>query len=362
MIWGDYLKIKYILLIAILAISFILISLNDEALTPFEHNIKKDKIKSASLSTDYTIDQAISDIEELSLNTVNIPIVVNIDSISSSKMSIDKSSLEKAIQLLSKLKGNNIKIILEAYPWIKNGSEYETKWKPDNMQAFFENWKTILETLVTKVANPYDVEILNIASNFELMENYEDDWCGVIAFVRGIYKGKITYRTSWWYTAKWDLKSKETFNKKLDNKAFAMVDFISVAAYFELSDSDTNSVISLTKALESTTVYNREQNVIKELYDLYTKWNKPIFFGELGFPRTYKAAMQPWNPNASKTLSNEEQAKCFEAYRRIFENEPWILGFSIFAIGEKSQNKLYYPSKESIKIIKRWYSITDEEN
>ncbi len=41
----------------------------------------------------------------------------------------------------------------------------------------------------------------------------------------------------------------------------------------------------------------------------------------------------------SKISNSEEQARCFEAYRRVFEKEPWLLGFSIFAIGENSEDK-----------------------
>lgn len=37
-------------------------------------------------------------------------------------------------------------------------------------------------------------------------------------------------------------------------------------------------------------------------------------------------------------------------------NEPWNLGLSIFAIGETSVEKRYYPSEESSKIIKKWYT------
>ncbi|MEL5900562.1 hydrolase, partial [Clostridium sporogenes] len=47
------------------------------------------------------------------------------------------------------------------------------------------------------------------------------------------------------------------------------------------------------------------------------------------------------------------QARCFESYRRVFEKEPWLLGFSIFAIGENSEDKNFYPSEETTKVIKK---------
>lgn len=38
------------------------------------------KIKSGNLSTDYNIDQVLKDIDKLQLNTLNVPVVINIDS------------------------------------------------------------------------------------------------------------------------------------------------------------------------------------------------------------------------------------------------------------------------------------------
>lgn len=58
----------------------------------------------------------------------------------------------------------------------------------------------------------------------------------------------------------------------------------------------------------------------------------------------------------SNIVNNKEQANCFEAYRSVFENESWNLGFSIFAIGETSDDKKYYPSDESVEIIRKWYA------
>ena len=107
--------------------------------------------------------------------------------------------------------------------------------------------------------------------------------------------------------------------------------------------------------MESTTIYDRKQNIKKEIKNFYDKWNKPIFFGELGFPKINKASVAPYDPQISEIVNNTEQANCFEAYRIVFENEPWNLGFSIFAIGETSADKKYYPSEESTAILKKWY-------
>ena len=63
------------------------------------------KIKSGNLSTDYNIDKVVSDIDKFKLNTLNVPIVVNVKDLSSSNMTVDKSSEEKAKELLKSLEG-----------------------------------------------------------------------------------------------------------------------------------------------------------------------------------------------------------------------------------------------------------------
>ncbi|MBC6003436.1 cellulase family glycosylhydrolase [Paeniclostridium sp. NSJ-45] len=319
-------------------------------------NYIKEKIKSVNLSTDYDIEQTLKDVDNLNVNTVNVPIVINIPNLNSNNMNIDDNSKKKAIELIKILNSKNINVILEAYPWIDNGSKYETDYNPKNKKKFFEDWKNILYTLIKEIANKYDVDIMIVASNFSKLESYEDSWCDIVKFVKGRFNGEVTYKTTWWYTATWDKKSKDDYYKKLNNKVFSKVDFISIAAYFELSDKKENTVQELVNCLRSTTIYNRNQNVVEEINKFYEKYNKEIYFAELGFPRKDNAATQPWNSEVSNIENDKEQARCFKAYKTVFEDKKYIKGFSIFAVGEKGKDKYFYPSNESIEVISSWYN------
>lgn len=314
-----------------------------------------DKIKSINLSTDYEIEQVLKDIKITNANTVNIPIVIKIPNLSSNEMIIDDYSKEKAIQLIKLLKKDNIKIILEAYPWINNGSDYETEYNPNDKEKFFEDWENILGTLIKDIANVYNVDVMITGSNFTKLEKYEENWCNIINFTKENFKNQVTYKTSWWYTSSWDEESKNKYNEKLNNKLFSQVDFISIAAYFELSHKAENTVEELINALSCTTIYNRNQNITKEIENFHTKYKKEIFFGELGFPRKNYASSHPWDSQVSNTYNGGEQGRCFEAYRNVFENKDYIKGFSVFALGQKGHDKNFYPSSESIDVIFNWY-------
>lgn len=346
------------ILISVFSILWLTILYKTNSNYYFTKNTMMDgKIKSGNLSTDYSIPTALSDIKKLGLNTVNVPVVINIDSLSSSDMSIDQNSLERAIEMIKILKQDHINVILEPYPWIKNGSLAESSWKPTDLNAFFWNWKTkVLHVLIKDIAEPYDVDALIISSNMAALEPSESYWLDTISYVRNSYDGLVTYKTSWWYTSSWDKKTIQDYNKKLNNKLFSQLDFISVGAYFELSDKPTNTVDNLVKTLTKTQVLNRNQNVAKELENFNAKWDKPVYFAELGFPNYDFAAEHPWNPAPSTIKNQQEQANCFEAYRRVFEKENWVLGFSVFAIGEHGVDKHYLPSSESVKVIRQWYA------
>jgi len=321
------------------------------------------KIKSGNLATDYSVEEALNDIDKFELNTINIPVVINIDSLESSDMSIYDNSLERAKILLDKLKGRNINIILEAYPWIDNGSKYETELDPKDKEAFFENWKTkVLKPLIDEIAIPYHIDAFNIATSLTKVEHMEDEFSDMIDYVRKYYKGLITYRTSFWVTTNWNDEStmeiqnqlKSDYEKKLNNKLFEKVDFISIASYFELTDNKVNTVENLVNAISSSQRYYRNQGIKEEIKEFNAKWQKPIFFGELGFPRTEEASIEPWNPYRTTVINSKEQANCFEAYKIAYNDETWFLGFSIFAIGSQGKDKMYYPGVEATDVIKNW--------
>lgn len=344
-------KVKFISGILIIALCFMGFKLKDNK----ENNYGK--IKSGNLATDYNVDLVLRDIEELELNTINIPVVVNIKDKTSNDIEIVNWSLERAKQMIKEAKKTGVKIIIEPYPWISDGAISETEYKPSNIDTFFEVWENdVIIPIIKELAIPFHVYAINISSNFNELDDFNENWIKIINRIRKMYNGNITYKVSWWSTAIWDENSKERYSKVLDNKVFEFVDFISVASYFELSENNRNSVADLEKSLYSTKRHNRNQNIMEELEMLSSKWDKNIYLAELGFPRIDGAAIEPWNPYLSEIENNLEQARCFIAYKNVVSDKTWFKGFSVFSIGGNEKHHLYYPSNESKKIIKNWFN------
>ncbi|OXM16531.1 glycoside hydrolase family 113 [Paenibacillus herberti] len=322
---------------------------------PERRSLLQGEIRSGNLSTDYTIEQALADAKQLSLNAVNVPVAVNIGDLTASDFELDSASLEKAKELIPKLHARGLRVLLEPYPWIAEGSEVETKWAPGDGVAFFQNWSVkVLQPLLSELAEPMGVEAVIIASNLVHMEDNSEEWIRLLKEARRSYSGLITYKTNWWYTASWDEDSRVEFQRKRDNPLWGEVDFISVAAYFELTDRPVNTVDELAAALRRTEINAREQDVVAELEEMAELWDKPFYFAELGFPAREYAAREPWNPSPSEKVDGAEQARLFGAYQEVFHGRSSFLGYSVFAIGENSSDKHYYPSEESAAVIRSW--------
>ncbi len=360
---GRYKLLIFVIIVAILVfIKLVLLDIvyagqryeKNRIVTPWG-----EKIKAGNLSVDYSIEQTLIDIERLGLNSVNVPIQIDIPSLNANTMCVNLESKNKAVDLIKKLRYKGINVLLEPYPYIQNGEQYETQLKPTDINEWFWNWKqVVLRPIVHDIAKPYKVYSLCIGSNFDQIEDQYNYWTDVANFVRTNFRGRITYKTNWWYTANWETTKdgqNETYSQKLNNPVLGKVDFISVAAYFELTDSDSNTVENLVSSLYATQTYYRHQNVFEELKNMSLRWNKQVFFGELGFPKRNKASVHPWNPLPSNIINEQEQANCFQAYKEVFEKESWNMGFSVFAIGKIDGNKNYYPGDQSVQVINSWY-------
>ncbi len=309
------------------------------------------EIKSGSLYADdiSNIDLILTNVEKLGLNCCNLPVKINIDTPESNIVEVDAESKEDVIALIQALNTGGIKVILEPYPWVSGGTVSETLIDPTDKDTWFSSWKAMLSELINDIATPYNVYALNTASNFELIESESTRWADVFTWVKNDcgYAGLVTYRTNWWVTATWDTgpgSTTEAYENKLANSLFsdANLDFISIAAYFELNGDDAVPSVEQLKAdFLSSSKFSRQQNIYQEVKNFYDVHGKPIFFGELGVPAVEYAASEPWNPDVSENESQDAQANLLQAYKDIFFLEDWFLGFSWFVINRPASS--YYP-------------------
>ena len=294
---------------------------------------------------------ALADVKAMNLNTVSIPIRVNIPSITSTEATVDQASVDNAVAITKTMIANGIKVIIEPYPFIDNGAGIETALQPTDKAAFMANWSKAVTDIASQVKG-LDVKGMYIGSNFTNLEDQSDAFDGLINELRPIFKGKLIYRTNWWYNATWDAATTQAFEEKKQTPFFKNVDMLSIAAYFEVSDPDEMDVNKLKAQLSNTSIYNRGQNIIGQIEDLHKATGKPIMFGEMGITNYVGAMAKPYafqfGDNATK--NDMIQSVWYQAWIETMNQYDWFKGYSVFAIGDKSSE--FYPNAKAQETLK----------
>ena len=133
----------------------------------------------------------------------------------------------------------------------------------------------------------------------------EEDWRRIIAAVRRVYSGPLTYAANW--------------DGEFERIAFwDALDFVGVQAYFPLASAPQSNADSLATAW---------QPIRERLAVLSSRVRKPIVFTEIGYRSERGASVEPWRWGAAHEPDSLEQAACYEAAFRALWDEPWFGGF-----------------------------------
>ncbi len=215
-------------------------------------------------------------------------------------------TVKGAKQYISELRKQNIKIMLKPQIWVWRGEftgyiemKTDADWKTleDSYAAF------ILE--YAKLAEETKAELFCIGTELEkFIENRPDYWKNLIANIRTIYTGKLTY------AANWDEFKRTPFWNELD--------FIGVDAYFPVSEAQTPTV---EECLEGWKVHKQTIKALNKTY------GKPILFTEYGYRSLDYAGKEPWNSDHNlKAVNLDAQVNTTEALFKTFWNEDWFAG------------------------------------
>ncbi len=205
-----------------------------------------------------------------------------------------------------------------------------------------------------KIAEEENVEMLCLGCEMNSTEEFADRWRELIAEIRDIYHGAITYdvnhgrenQVAWWDA----------------------VDVISVSAYYQVPPPEGQTI---EEAIKSTTpkseilaqlVKNKQ-----ELADLSAKFDKPILFIETGVTNVRGCARYPWSHPDAKLgdpIDQQEQVNYYEAMFEAFWDEPWFMGFAWWdwpaqlyekADADEHRGFCIY-GKPAEEVVRTWYA------
>jgi hypothetical protein len=240
-------------------------------------------------------------------------------------------------------KQNGLKVMLKPQLWM-HGSwvgalDFETE---EDWLDWESEYRDYILTFA-KIAQKTQAELFCVGTEFKIsVQKREKFWRVLIAEVRAIYDGKLTYCSNW---------------DEFDEIPFwDAVDFIGVSAYFPLCETDTPTLAELK---------SKWKPIVKRLKALHKLTNKKILFTEYGYLSVDGCAGKTWElEKKRRDLSTNQmaQSNALEAlYASFCDEEFWAGGFLWKWYphqGRRSghRDNDYTPQgKISEKTIAKWY-------
>jgi hypothetical protein len=168
---------------------------------------------------------------------------------------------------------------------------------------FFIDYKTWIVGLA-RVAQERGVELFCVGLEYGPSQKYVRRWREIIAAVREVYRGRITYGANW---------------DEIENVPFwDALDEIGVLAYFPLTRAENPTDQEIAKGWEPW---------IERLGKLSKRYGKPVLFTEIGYNRSERCASQPWDfHHRGGPQAEEVQARCIERALTLGAAHPFLSG------------------------------------
>lgn len=225
-----------------------------------------------------------------------------------------------------------------------------------DLQKWDRWWKDYSAFIVhyAKIAEEKQVPVLCLGCEMNSTEEFVDHWRELIAEVRKVYGGFLTYDVN--------------HDSEENVKWWDMLDFISISAYYAVNPTDGRS---LDEAVKETTpvsdIAKRLEAVKQRLAKISAKWHKPILFIETGVVNMRGFGRYPWTHIDEKPdtpLDGQEQANYYEAFFETFWDVPWCLGFvwwdwpaTLYDASEaNSRPSFCVYGKKAEEVVRQWYA------
>jgi hypothetical protein len=165
---------------------------------------------------------------------------------------------------------------------------------------FWRDYSIWILELATACA---DADAFVIGTELDKTLEHEEQWRALIAKVREVYDGPITYAANWS-----DYKRVPFWDA---------LDVIGIQAYFPITEEESPT---------ATDIKAGWQRVVAELREYSLTQNRNVVFTELGYNQSYIAASEPWNYRVDDEGARAIQELCWLSALDAIASEPRIVG------------------------------------
>ncbi len=245
---------------------------------------------------------------------------------------------EEGLRELSRLAhAIGMKVMLKPGIWIRGGHfggdiRFATQAK---REKWFHEYGKFIDRYA-RVATKIHADLFCVGGEFVRMSQYTSEWRKIIANVRRIYPGPLTYAAN--------------FGGEFQNlKFWDALDYIGLQEYYPLpNDLTTSTLVAKVEAVQK-------------------RFQKPVIFTEVGFPSAPGANRHPWENGKPGRVDLQLQARCYQAILRAFYAKSWFEGMYWWKVGTNgfggtTDSSLTPWGKPAMEVIKKWYERSRNQN
>lgn len=249
------------------------------------------------------------------------------------------TSLIHAIQQAHQLK---LKVMLK--PHVDLSEDAGIAWRGEidfPSVASWDAWFNSYEQFILRyaaLAQAQGVELLCVGTELTSSVWHEASWRSLIAKVRDVYRGPLTYAANW----------NEEYQVV---KFWDALDYAGIDPYFPLSDKDRPSLEELKAGW---------QRHLMEIERWQATIHKPVIVTELGYKSVRGAARRPWE-DAPGAVDIGLQRDCYQAALETLWDRPWFTGVYWWHWGTHEQmggpeHRGFTPqNKPAEAVVTEWY-------
>jgi hypothetical protein len=248
---------------------------------------------------------------------------------------------EGLIQTAAWARAMGIKTLLKPHLWVRHG-----EWQGDISMATEEAWAAWFASYegfilhYAKLAETNKIEALAVGTELGKTTVRTAEWKRIIARVREVYHGKLTYCANWSEEAPrirfWDT-----------------LDFVGVQAYYPLATVDRPSQQQIEAAWTS---------VMPTITALAKRTEKPIVFTEIGFKSHEGSLKEPWRWETQGAVDLALQKDAYAATFATFWPRQWFGGMFIWKwhavprANGRDDRDFTPQGKPALSVIKAYYT------
>lgn len=214
--------------------------------------------------------------------------------------------------------------------------EWRGSLAPLDPQAWWRSYRTLLLEQAT-LARDEQVEALCVGSELGTLDGDPTPWVPLIAAVRRVFSGTLVYSANW-----------DRFDKV---GLWPLVDRMGLSAYDQLV-GDFEPPPSLPRLIHAW------REIRARVSRARARGGKPLIITEVGYHSQRGTSAFPWDEAADRPLGLDEQARCYQAFTRVWDQVPYLDGvffWTWFGYGGPKSREYTPRGKPAAKVLCGWY-------